>query len=125
MINRIFLMVVFFASVVFSTDNYQVFICDENNDCMYTNNTAFIEVNEKVVLITYDREDKGRLGLDLFSERYDVISVSKTSVTVSDESLKIVLSEGCLSIYDVEDNYTMLYIMPNVDVNTLTQYKFD
>lgn len=60
-----------------------------------------------------------------FSERYDVISVSKTSITVSDESLKIVLSEGCLSIYDVEDNYTMLYIMPNVDVNTLTQYKFD
>ena len=123
MIKHFLLVLSLLARVALSANNARVFLCDSDKSCIDTHQTAVIEVNEHTMHITYTLE-KGRLGLNLFGESYDIISSSKNSLTVSDKSKKIILTDGVMSIYDLDENYTMLYVMPSAESSSLIQYTF-
>lgn len=108
MIKRITVLCLLLMSAVLSAIEARVYWCDYREPCIETHQTAHIEIKDNIMRISYKLDD-GILGLDFIEESYDIVSSTKTSIIVSDKSKKIILSESSMSIYDSNENYTVLY----------------
>ncbi len=98
------------TSIALPSSSARLYWCKKNEECEETHFTAFIEINNNTMYINYAL-DKGRYGLVMPSETFDIATVSNNEIVVTDSTIRIMFSSETMTIdYGDEDVFQYRFL---------------